>query len=830
MFAQQSGTVNTGLEGPVKYKATDSIVASIETQKVRLYGDSYVEYEGITMQAERIEIDIQNNEVIATYGLDSTGTPIGKPLFTGEGEETSADYIKYNFETQQGYIREVRTEQEGGYLHMEEAKIHPNEEIHLHHGKFTTCDLDTPHFHFKMTKAVIVPNERIVTGPIYMKIFNIPTPLAAPFAFLPNNDSKKHGFIIPFPTLPDERAGFGLTNGGYYFPINDNIDTRFIGSVFTTGMFSAENTTTYNKRYKFNGSTLVRYEYIRGRFHDTTQLSKWTVRWNHRQDAKAHPSLSFTSDINFQSDNNAKVSLQPVNSQYFNNQFNSSMNVVKNWTAGNFRGNMTLKTSLQQNSSLGQYNLELPAYNLTVSRFNLSDFQKNKIGTNKVLDNIQVSYRMDASNNVIAADSVFRGDVFGTIADNAKNGVKHNAIVQSNLRFFGGRVLFNPTITYNEIWNFQHETRSVNEDTYDIDTVFNRGFRSSRNLQFSGGLTQNFYGYYRFKGEKKTRFKHDLNILIRGTYKPDISIWEEVSNDSITDFFYSPFANSRYADGSRGESASINFSLANTLAMKKKDLNDTINESTITRKLVDRFNITGSYDFLRDSMKLSDIQFSLQTARFLNVFNFTSNATLSPYGHDESTGADISDYAWQNNQGLGRFVSADAAVTANFTNQNGRSKQKELDQNTDGNVTTNQLVTDNNYIDFDIPWKLNLSYNIRYTQASISNGTSVVDSFNLIQTIRADGDFNLGEKWKFTYLFNFDLQAEAANEYLTNYQFSVWRDLHCWEAQLTFGQLGPWVPNVGLAGQNLTFLFRINVKASMFSDIKLELNQPPFFW
>ena len=62
--SQDSGSQSmNGLNSPVHYKASDSIVADIPGQIVRLYGDAQVDYEDITLNAELIEIDMEKNEV-----------------------------------------------------------------------------------------------------------------------------------------------------------------------------------------------------------------------------------------------------------------------------------------------------------------------------------------------------------------------------------------------------------------------------------------------------------------------------------------------------------------------------------------------------------------------------------------------------------------------------------------------------------------------------------------------------------------------------------------------------------------------------------------------
>jgi len=57
-----------------------------------------------------------------------------------------------------------------GFLHSETTKMQANKEIHLKNGKFTTCDLEHPHFYFELTKAKVIPDDKIVSGPAYLVI------------------------------------------------------------------------------------------------------------------------------------------------------------------------------------------------------------------------------------------------------------------------------------------------------------------------------------------------------------------------------------------------------------------------------------------------------------------------------------------------------------------------------------------------------------------------------------------------------------------------------------------------------------------------------------
>lgn len=833
-FSTTNSFGQSGLDAPVNYEARDSIVADVKSQIVKLYGEANVTYDNIQLDADYIEINLTNNEVLATYTLDSTGTPIGKPIFSTDGEESECDYIKYNFKTKKGYIKEVRAQQDEGYIHMAESKVHPNQQVHLKNGKFTTCDLDTPHYHFKMTRAIIIPEERIVTGPVFMKLGKIPTPLAAPFGFFPQTKTRKHGLIFPEIGRANGNAGFGLKGLGYYFPLGDYWDLAVTGSIYTTGQWSLGGNTNYYRKYKFRGGFGLSYERIKGYFYNTNNSNRVAVNWRHTQDRKAHPTLNFSSDINFVSNNSNKVSLDADPTNYFQNTFNSTMKVNKTWSAGKLKGTANMVTSLKQNSSSQNYTLDLPSFTFNVNRFDLGVLRKNKIGT-KWYESIQVTYGLKGKNFIQAPDSVFNINDFGALGDFTTNGMEHSTTVNSQLKLFGSRITFTPRANYTETWNFQYEDHYWNPADSTIDTTSINQFRAARNLSFSGGMTGNFYGYYRLKVPAKTRFKHVATPRVDFSYSPDLGIHNEVYNElDSTTTYISPFASSLYKERGRGASGKLTFALANTLKMKSRNKKDTINETDNTFNLIDAAGIRGGYDFLKDSLNLDNFTLDFRTSKFLNIISFQSTASLNPYSYD-SLNVSGTDYAWNTNQGVGRITTANFIANANFTSRNGRKKQKEIADKTSDNAEATGFVTNNQTVSFDIPWQVNLAYNLNFRNLLKTNSED--PNYDIIQTLSVNGDFSINQKWKFAYGISGDLQQLFKDnqenpdrpyiDVISGWNLNVWRDLHCWEATLQVGQLGTW--KEPWTATNFTFLFRVNIKASMLDAIKLEYDQPPFF-
>jgi len=834
VLAATNGFGQSGLDAPVSYSARDSIVANVKTQIVKLYGEANVNYEDIQLDADYIEINLKNNEVLATYSLDSIGNPVGKPIFSTAGEESTCDYIKYNFKTKKGYIKEVRAQQDEGYIHMAESKVHPNQQVHLKNGKFTTCDLDTPHYHFKMTRAIIVPEERIVTGPVFMKLGKIPTPLAAPFGFFPQTKTRKHGLIFPEIGRANGNAGFGLKGLGYYFPLGDYWDLALTGSIYTTGQWSLSGRTNYYRKYKFNGGFGLSYERIKGYFYDTNNSNRVSINWRHTQDRKAHPTLNFSSDVNFISNNSNKVALDADPQNYFQNTFNSTLKLNKNWTAGKLKGTANLLTSLKQNASSQNYTLDLPSFKFNVNRFDFGIFRKNKIGR-KWYESIQVTYDLKAKNFIQAPDSIFDINQLGVLSDYTRNGLEQSTTINSQMKLFKSRLTLTPRFNYNETWNFQYEDHFWNPADSTIDTTQVNAFRAARNLSLSSSLTGNFYGYYKLKVPAKTRFKHVATPRIDYSWSPDLGIHNEIFNEVDSVFTYiSPFATSLYKERSRGSSSKLTFSLANTLKMKTKNKKDTINNTDKSFNLIDAAGIRGGYDFFKDSLNLDNFTLDFRTSKFLNIISFQTTATLNPYGYD-SLNITGTEYAWNTNQGIGRITNANFIANANFTSNSGRKKQKELADKTADNAELTGFVTNNQTVNFDIPWQVNLAYNLDFKNII----KSAIDdpNYNVVQTLRVSGDFSINQKWKFAYGIQGDLQQLLTKnqenidrpyiDLITGWNLNVWRDLHCWEATLQLGQLGTW--REPWTTTNFTFLFRVNIKASMLDAIKLEYDQPPFF-
>jgi hypothetical protein len=105
-----------------------------------------------------------------------------------------------------------------------------------------------------------------------------------------------------------------------------------------------------------------------------------------------------------------------------------------------------------------------------------------------------------------------------------------------------------------------------------------------------------------------------------------------------------------------------------------------------------------------------------------------------------------------------------------------------------------------NYVDFNVPWNVNISYSLIYTKPYFEP--------KITQTLNLNGSLSLTQKWMISFNSGFDLESKE----LTYTSLNVHRDLHCWEMSFS------WVP----FGYTQNYLFRINVKSSVLKDLKLD--------
>ena len=137
-----------------------------------------------------------------------------------------------------------------GFLHGEKIKMITDSSYFLGQASFTSCNHEHPHFAIVADSARLDVGKQIVTGPAFLQILDIPTPLFLPFAFFPIMEKRASSYIIP--KFSDRREwGLGLLGGGYYWALNDHIDIRVTGDIYSRGSWGVNAASSYKYRYRY---------------------------------------------------------------------------------------------------------------------------------------------------------------------------------------------------------------------------------------------------------------------------------------------------------------------------------------------------------------------------------------------------------------------------------------------------------------------------------------------------------------------------------------------------------------------------------------------------
>jgi len=821
-----SGQTDGGgfLTSMVEYTATDSIVGSLAIGEAYLYNQAEVKYENMSIKAGYIQINFDNSEVYATGLRDTSGVIVQKPIFIEGGKSYRADTMRYNFDTKKAKIKRIITKEGEGYLHGEDVKKVSDKIFYIKNAAYTTCSHEHPHFEIKTPKAKVIAGDKIVTKFAYIEVLDVPTPLMVPFGFFPTTETRKSGIIIP-QYGKNENRGYFLTNGGYYWAINDYVDLTVTGDIYSQGGYGVSGRSNYRNRYKYSGSLGVNYSKVKyGReefleygsqfFADNSQFA---INWTHNQDPKANPSTRFAANVNLSSSNYFKLN-STDRDEVLQNTINSSISLNKNWEGKPY--NLTATINHTQNNSTNDMTVTLPDVNFAVNR-QFPFKRKNAVGSKKWYEEIGYSYNVTGKNEIRTklGKPFFTETVF---ADSARNGIQHRIPISANYKVFKHFVL-NPSFNYNERWYFQRSewgfVDSLNgEPVYRaqvVDTV--NGFYGVRDFSASANLSTKLYGQWNYKGFLKA-IRHVATPTVGFSYRPDFSTdfwgyYQEVQVDTLgnTDL-RNQYNYGLYGSPGQGVQGNVNFSLLNTLESKIRNKKDSTGTKKV--KLLERFSLSTSYNIAADEFKWAPLNLAMSSSILQGLISLNYSASFDLYGYDEEAGQRVNEYAYKVNGKLLRTTNQRFTTGLNLDASRfkfGKDKSNEGGNNNkveqpgfgnDLGITRGDVdyYRQRRYVDFEMPWSMNINYNL---QKSYSGLESTVR-----QSADISGNFEITDNWRAGFSTGYDFEA---NDF-TYTSFDFYRDLHCWEIRCS------WVP----FGLQQSYTLGISVKAQSLKDLKLE--------
>ena len=339
-------------------RSSDDEVHDRKKNITYLLRDAKVDYEDMHIDAEYIEINWDSGDVYAEGKRDSIGNIIQRTKFKQGQSEFEQEAFKMNFKTKMGIAYNIRLNEDEGVVVADKVKRISDSVMYLSQADYTT---DTyfkedktkeADYVLRTTKGKLITKEDgdklLIAGPTHMRIYDIPTPLALPFAYIPMGSKRAAGILLPsFGERSD--VGFYLDGLGYYMPIGEYMDLELQTRFYTKGSWGLNLMSRYKVNYRFSGSFAASYENritgIKGLNADTpggvrdprnifSQTKLYNVRWQHSQDVKSNPYLTFNVSVNFSSSQYYQESIRNsnlLNGDVYTNTTNSSISLRKSF-------------------------------------------------------------------------------------------------------------------------------------------------------------------------------------------------------------------------------------------------------------------------------------------------------------------------------------------------------------------------------------------------------------------------------------------------------------------------------------------------------------------
>ena len=831
----------SSLEHPAFSTAKDSTVEVFSDghRLIYYYGDVSVEYQGMKLNADYMEYDMNTGTVYARGTQDPvTGEWKGQPTMQEGSKTYNMEELRYNFTTRKARITNMITQEADGILHGKNIMMLPDQSINITKGKYTVCDREHPHYYMNMTAAKVItkPSQKTVFGPAYVVVEDVPIYfLGLPYGFIPQRPNRATGLLMP--TFGEETArGFYARDAGMYFVFGDYFDLSLTGDIYTLGSWSVDVNSRYKVNYKFNGNFALTYSVDQTGEKgspDFFQSKNFGVKWSHQQDSKAHPGTSFSASVNFSSPSNSRYNSRSV-SEALQNQISSSISWSRNW---NGKMNLSVNALHSQNSRDSSYAFTLPNITFSVSRF-YPFKQKNRVGKEKFYEKFSLGYSTSLQNKIN-----FKASEFGEpgFMDKFQNGMNHNfQIGLPNFTVFK-YINVTPGVQYGMNWFFRKTEKEYNPETNKVEDVKGKAFGTFGVTQtYSGSMSAStrLYGMYNFGKHRRIQaLRHVVSPSVslslspeKGTYANGWRTYTYTDTAGVEHSLdYNIYAGQLNSPPGKGKSASMSFSLGNNLEAKVRDMRDTTGTGSKKIKLIDQLNFNGSYNFLADSLKLSNIGVSMSTSVF-GKLGLSGNMNFDPYAIDER-GRKINTFnivknGWRHPL---RLTNASASLSYSLsgkgtyngndgtTGGGGAGSPADFYQRIYYHPITGEYIPGGwvYYTNPNVPWSINMNYSFSYSKSYQYSNNQLIENNRYTQTLGLSGNIKITPKMSIQASTGFDLMTMA----MTTTQISATYDLHCFNIAVSWVPTGTWQ----------SYSFRIAANAAALADL-LRFKKSSSYW
>lgn len=690
------------------------------TENIRLIGNASLQYKNSSLTAQKIDFSSKLDLLEAT----------GNPILEETGQKMYGDDMGYDMNSEAGVILEGQTKYGEGYYEGKDLFKVGKDILKVYNSTYTTCDLKIPHYCLRSNKMKVYVGDKIVSGPIFLYIGEIPV-FYLPFFANNIKHERSSGLLRPnFDFGLNSREGRFVRGLGYYWATNDYTDFLLQTDFNEHSNLRLHLGNEYNVRYLLTGSVL--FDYVRTFGSKSTpgvKGNEWTVESDHSQTISR--TASFRSHVRYVSSDQAQeaVNFAQDIQRYIDRRIFSSGAFSKSW--GGTRLNLSAERDQTLNvvdSTATRLSTTLPSVSLNFPQTSLWFGPKHPKGSQGIWERAlgSVLFSPNISATRATTESKMRSQGTLTASSSASFGQQRTL----------GFLSFSPAVGVQ--WNYFKQLYDRISPRFTGTFAPHAPDRNEASMNFSvSNVGTKLYGTFAPHIGSLVALRHTINPAVSYSYTPKLSERQRASQF-------------------------VSYSLRNSVDLKLKKGGQEIKQSGVLT-----WDLSGSYDpDLPRHRAWSNVSSSTRVT-LGSLISFNLNNTYSTRDHKIistafSTGFDLRGaFAYPATWSEPTRERIAAAVGEEKVP---KTKQGESTEQAAGRKAGS--------------WSFRINYNFTET----GQGTFRTTNSN----IDFSGNLQLSRGWSVSYSGYYDIEAHA----FSNQVYSLERDLHCWRAGFTHRRFG----------------------------------------
>ena len=817
-----------GAEDGIRFSSRDSLIFTTrDERRATLYGNARVGNEKGELTAGEVLLNLDRNEMSAQAG--EPADTLSEPVLQRGEDRVRSRRIAYNYQTDKGKFDVARITMDQGNVIGTQVKRTAPHVIFIEDGIYSTCELDHPHFYIRANRMKVVDEDEIFFTRARLFILDIPYPLVFPFGYVPSRISRKQSGILEpsFSYQDQQRRGIGLQNLGWFQYFNDYVTGQASMDIFTSGTFYVNSRLNYRRTDRYTGS--VELGYSRDQGLEPTDPGFVT-------NIQRNLAVSHSQTLNPYSSISANINLRTADFYNRNSydyedraQVSTTSRIAYNFNHPEGAYSFNVSGSGTQDFSTDATTITGPSVNFSLRR--ITPFQRTGPARRESWYetlSVQYSSRLESRYSFRPVDETdidFFEALFNPSRHRKATGdIRHinmglRQTARADMQLVSSTVAnIGTNLSINEYWYPETYREEWDPEQNRVVPRMESGFATGRDFQTGLSLNTTIYGLSEARIGRFEGFRHTMRPSISFNYRPDFSddfwgYYREVQVNQAGDTRkYSIFQGGIVQGPAAGEQRSLGLSLSNVLETKEVRRDTTGERSESVVRLIDRFNLSTSYNFAAESFNLSNLTTSISSSFFQNL-NLNANASFSFYALDDD-GNLIDRYIWKDSNQFMRLVNFSFAASTRFSSSgsNGRGRFEQpkwhypehydpLDQSRFHPI--DDAIYRGHVERVDVPWSMSLSFNYRWRRGPGTGSTrSAVINAQSIQ-------FRLTPEWQVGTSLGYDF----IDKELTPSRFNVTRNLHCWDLSFQWNPFGDFK----------FFLFRLSVRDSQLHGLFQKL-------